>query len=441
MQGPGRRIMVIGVRHLVLFMLFLASSVVNGDRAIMSIVGSMISKSLGLSHIAMGYIFSASAASYLVMQVPGGLLLDRYGARWIYTGAMTFCAIFTMAQGGVSFLHGSAAIVVLLVIRSLFGVAATPCVPANARLTATWFPAPERGFATAIFNSAQYFALLVFGPLIGWIAHTFSWPWTFFTLGATGFAVALAFPFVVRSPLRHPLMRREELDYIERHGALIHIETARRMRGFPWRDLRQIAFHRRLLGLYLYQYCIGVLMSFFLSWFPIYLVEQQGMSVLQAGVVTAVTALSGLLGNVTGGLLSDSLLKRSGSLTRARRIPILLGMLLALSILVCDFATSRIVVIVIMSVVLFGKGLAAMGWTMISDVSPKDLIGATGGLFNMVSNIAGVLTPIVIGYIVASSHSFNWALVFVAAHCLIGIFAFLVVMGRVERIELSAAGS
>jgi ACS family glucarate transporter-like MFS transporter len=426
---------VVRVRYLVLAMLFVASSVAYGDRALLGILGSTVSRALGLSHVAMGFILSAHAASYLLMQVPGGLLLDRYGARWIYTGAIVLCALFTMAQGGVSLLHGGMAVAALLAIRFLFGIAAAPCVPANARLTACWFPASERATATAIFNSAQYFALLFFGPLIGWVAHTASWPSAFFLLGSIGLVVAIIFPFVVRSPLRHPLMRREELDYIRQNGALVHIETTASSIAFPWQALREIAFHRRLLGLYLYQYCIGVLSSFFMSWFPIYLVEQQGMSVLQAGVMTGVTALFGFLGNVTGGVVSDKLLRSTGSLTRARQVPVLTGMILAATVVAADLTTSRVLVIVFVSAAFFGKGLAAMGWTMIADVSPKDLIGGAGGLFNMVANIAGVLTPIVIGYIVAMTHAFDLAIVYVAAHCLIGILAFTLVIRRIERIE------
>jgi len=424
------------VRYLVLSMLFIASAVSYGDRAILGIVGSAVSRDMGLDPIAMGYILSASAISYLMVQIPGGLLLDRFGSRWIYAGAIALWSLFTVGQGLSGLLRGQAALMTLLLVRLAFGLCSAPTVPANARITASWFPTSERGAAAAIFNSAQYFALVVFAPLVGWTAHTLSWHWPFYLLGAIGLAVAALFPFVVRSPLQHPLIGKGELDYIERGGALVNIETQNTPGAFTWRNLRQIALHRRLLGLYLFQYCIGVVVSFFVTWFPAYLVEQRGLTLAQGGALMAVPALFGLLGNVTGGFVSDALLRRTGLLTFARKLPACAGLILAMSILGCDFTSSPLVAVGIMSLAFFGKGLAAIGWTMILDTSPKELIGITGGVFNMVSNVAAVVTPIVVGHIVGAFGSFDWAFVFVFAHCLIGLSAVLMLIGPIERITI-----
>jgi ACS family glucarate transporter-like MFS transporter len=92
--------------------------------------------------------------------------------------------------------------------------------------------------------------------------------------------------------------------------------------------------------------------------------------------------------------------------------------------------------IAIMSIAFFGKGVAALGWTMVSDIAPRNMIGATGGLFNMVSASSGVLTPLVMGYVVHASGSFNWAVVYVAAHGLLGMAAFALLIRRIERIEM-----
>lgn len=426
------------VRYLVLVTLFLVSALNYADRAVLGLVGASVSHALALTPVAMGYVLSASSISYFLAQVPGGVLLDRFGSRWIYTGAIALWSLLTVAQGWVGLLHGFYAVAALVGVRLLFGIAIAPAVPANARIAASWFPTSERATAMAVFNSSQYLSLIVFAPVLGWIAHRLSWPWACYFLGALGLVAALVFPAIIRSPLRHPLIRPSELDYIKSQGALVDIET-----GKPgilrWHNLRPLAGDRLLLGLYLFQYCLIVLATFFMTWFPIYLVQQKGLSMVDADLALALPALFGLIGNLAGGLASDTLLRRTGSLTLARKLPVIAGLLLAMSIFACDFLVSRTAIITVMSIAFFGRGLAAMGWTMVSDISPQELIGVTGGAFNMISNVAAAITPIVMGYIVAATGSFNWAIAFVFLHCLVGFLAISVMIGRIRRVSLAAA--
>jgi ACS family glucarate transporter-like MFS transporter len=170
-------------------------------------------------------------------------------------------------------------------------------------------------------------------------------------------------------------------------------------------------------------------------------VQQRGLSVLAAGFMTAIPALCGFAGGILGGLASDVLLRRTGSLTQARKWPVLIGMLLALLIVACNFTQSRTLVIVFMSLAFFGKSFAALGWTVISDTSPKELVGVTGGVFNTVGNLSGIITPIVIGHIFARLGSFDWALAFVAVHGLIAIFAYFVIVPDIARVELQPSGA
>jgi len=423
----------------VLLALFVVSSINFGDRAAMAVAGPAVSAALHLDPIVMGYVLSAFAISYVIAQVPGGALLDRYGSRWIYTGGLALWSLFTLVQGWAGLFSGLTAAVLLFVMRFAEGVASAPSIPANARIAASWFPASERGLATAIFNASQYFSLVAFAPLMGWLVHRFGWPWVFYVMGGLGLAAAAVLPFVVRSPLKSPLINEAELSYIERGGALVHIEGRSAVTHFTWQNVRQLIVNRMLLGVYLGQYCVGALTYFFVTWLPIYLVEQRGLSILNAGLLTAVPAICGFAGGISGGVLSDAILRRTGSLTIARKAPVLIGMAMAALIVACNFTASQTAVIVLMSIAFFGKGLAALGWTVISDVSPKELVGVTGGVFNTVSNIPGIVTPIVIGYIVARLGSFDWALVFVAAHCLIAVFAYFVVVQSIERIELAPA--
>lgn len=112
-------------------------------------------------------------------------------------------------------------------------------------------------------------------------------------------------------------------------------------------------------------------------------------------------------------------------------------MLLATLIIACVWAESEAWVITFMALAFFGKGVASLGWAIMADVAPKQLAGLSGGVFNMFGNIAGIVTPIVVGFIVAATGSFDWALIFVGAHCLLTIFAFLVIVGPIRRLELA----
>jgi ACS family glucarate transporter-like MFS transporter len=112
-------------------------------------------------------------------------------------------------------------------------------------------------------------------------------------------------------------------------------------------------------------------------------------------------------------------------------------MVLAIAIIASVFVEAEWLVVTLMAIAFFGKGVASLGWAVMSDVAPKSLAGLTSGVFNMFGNIAGIVTPIVIGYIVAGTGSFDGALVFVGAHCLLTIFAFLVIVGPIRRLELN----
>jgi ACS family glucarate transporter-like MFS transporter len=191
-----------------------------------------------------------------------------------------------------------------------------------------------------------------------------------------------------------------------------------------------------LLGVYLGQYCITTLTYFFLTWFPVYLVKERGFSILNAGFVAALPAICGFGGGVLGGIVSDWLLRRGKSLTVARKTPIVIGMLLSTAMIACNYVDSAALVVGIMALAFFGKGLGALGWAVVSDTSPKEIAGLSGGLFNTFGNTAAITTPIVIGYLVKGSGSFNSALVFVAANALVAVLSYLVVVGEIKRVEL-----
>ena len=181
-----------------------------------------------------------------------------------------------------------------------------------------------------------------------------------------------------------------------------------------------------------------MLTYFFVTWFPIYLVKERGLSILQAGFTAALPALCGFAGGILGGMISDGLLKKTGNLDIARKTPLLLGMVLATCIILCNYVEQEWLVIVIMAAAFFGKGVASLGWAVVADTSPKEMAGVTGGIFNTFGNVAGIVTPIVIGYIVKATGSFDGALIFVGVHCVICILAYFLIVGKIQRLELKA---
>jgi ACS family glucarate transporter-like MFS transporter len=424
-------------------MLFVITALNYADRAALSIAGPAAAKQLGLNAIAMGYIFSAFGWAYVIGQVPSGWLLDRFGSKRVYTlGILTWC-IFTMLQGSAGSFRFVAPAVALFSLRFLMGLAESPSFPGNARIVAAWFPSQERGTASAIFNSAQYFATVLFAPIMGWITHVFGWQYTFVIMGGLEILLLPVWSAVIYSPKQHPRLNRSELEYIERGGGLVNMDDGGRTRGSgggaKWSIIKQLLGNRMLLGIYLGQYCITTLTYFFITWFPVYLVQGRGMTILKAGFVASLPALCGFSGGVLGGLFSDCLLRKGYSLTAARKTPIVIGMLLSVSMVICNYVDAVWVVVCIMSLAFFGKGMGALGWAVVSDTSPKESAGLCGGVFNTFGNVAAITTPIIIGYIVQVTKSFNGALVFVSANAVGAIVSYLVVVGEIQRMQLKPA--
>ncbi|MGU3540092.1 MFS transporter [Methylobacterium sp. A54F] len=426
------------VRLGIVTMLFIATTINYADRATLSIAGPALAKDLGLDAVSMGYVFSAFAWSYVLAQLPGGWLLDRYGAKWVYAGAVFLWSLFTLLQGAVGFFTGFAAVAVLFCLRLCVGLAEAPVFPANARITAAWFPTAERGTASAFFNSAQYFATVLFAPLMGWVVHTFGWEHVFTMMGVIGIVFALIWTQTVHGPKEHPSINQGELDYLAAGGALLDMDgrTGAAAPGNSWDTIRQLLANRMLLGIYIGQYCITTLTYFFLTWFPVYLVKERGLSILQAGFAAVLPALCGFIGGILGGWISDLLLKRGHSLTVARKVPIVGGMLLSMVIIGCNYVQADAVVVGLMALAFFGKGIGALGWAVVSDTSPRTSGGLSGGLFNTFGNTAGITTPIAIGYIVHATGSFNGALVFVGLNALVAVLCYLVIVGEIKRVEL-----
>ncbi|WP_194207032.1 MFS transporter [Superficieibacter sp. 1612_C1] len=429
----------IPTRYIILLIIFIVTAVNYADRATLSIAGTEVAKELHLSAISMGYIFSAFGWAYLLMQIPGGWLLDKFGSKKVYTYSLFFWSLFTFLQGFVDIFPLAWAGMSMFVMRFMLGFSEAPSFPANARIVAAWFPTKERGTASALFNAAQYFSLAIFSPLLGWLVFAWGWEHVFTVMGVIGFVLTGVWAKFIHNPTDHPRMSAQELDYITKGGAVVdmdHKKPGVTNSGPKLHYIKQLLTNRMMLGVFFGQYFINTITWFFLTWFPIYLVQDKGMSILKVGLVASIPALCGFAGGVLGGVFSDHLIKRGATITLARKLPIVLGMLLASTIILCNYTNNTTLVVALMALAFFGKGFGALGWPVISDTAPKEIVGLCGGVFNVFGNVASIATPLVIGYLVSELHSFNAALIFVGCSALMAMICYLFIVGDIKRMEL-----
>lgn len=432
------------VRWLIVAMLFVITSINYGARTTLGITGKDMSFSLNFAPEHLGIIFSSFSVAYVLGQFPGGWLLDKFGSKKVYFGSVLLWSAFICLQGTlseldkISFLQGHI-LYIAMGIMFLVGLSESPAFPANSRIIAAWFPAKERGTAAAIFNAAQYFSTAIFAPIMGWLIYNYGWESVYFFMGGLGVIISFVMLKVIYSPKQHPLVNQAELDYIEEGGALVNMDdqaTDKKNSGPKLGYIKQLFASRMMVGIYLGQYCINCLTFFFISWFPIYLATERHLDIKSVGFIAAIPAICGFVGGITGGVLSDKLLRVTNSLAIARKTPIIIGMLISMSMIFCNYVDSIYLVIFFMSLAFFGKAVGALGWAVLADTAPKEISGLAGGLFNMCGNLSSIVTPAVIGYIVGHTGKFEWALVFVAAHAFIAIISFLFIAGPIKRLEL-----
>jgi ACS family glucarate transporter-like MFS transporter len=443
-SGPVKSLLVektTHIRYLIVAMLFIASCFSYGDRVALSIAGTAMQKELSLDPVKLGFLLSGFSWAYVLGQLPSGGLLDRYGSKRVYGISIVLWSLCAFLVGFTGYLTAAWAFSAIFFLRLVSGLAQSPVFPGNGRIVAAWFPTAERGGASAIFNASQYFALVAFAPLFGWLTHTYGWRSCFWFMGFFGLVLAFVWTKTVYNVKDHPLVSQSEIECIESGGGLVNVDRVAggkaRNNPLTWAGVRQLLQQRMLVGIYLGQFCITTLTYFFITWFPVYLVQARHMSILKGGFAAALPALCGSVGGVLGGVSSDALLRKGYSLTFARKAPIIAGMLLSVTMIACNYTSVESLMMFLMSLAFFGKGFGALGWTVIADTSPKELIGLNGGVFNLFGNIAGITTPIVIGYIVKKTGSFNDALIFVGVTALLAIFSYVVIVGEIKRLELN----
>ncbi|MDG1644161.1 MFS transporter [Klebsiella huaxiensis] len=426
-------------RYYILFMITLVLTLATGDRATLSVAGPEMQKELGITAVEIGYLFSAFSWAYVISMTPAGWVADKVGSKRAMFLGILLWSVMTVFMGLVSYV--TFVVPALLILRFLLGVCESPVGPSAGRIIAAWFPSQERGVAGAIFNSAQYASLAIFTPLMAWLCHAFGWDHVFIVMGVIGIIIAFCWSKFFYVPTKHPGINNEEMEYLKEGGALVELDTVASVKGerkrTGWQEIGQLFKSRMLIGIFIGQYCISAITWFFMTWFPIYLVKERGMSILQAGFMASVPAICGLVGGIMSGFFSDWLLRKTNNLSLARKVPITIGLTMSASMILCNYVGSEALVMFLMSAAFFGKGFGSLGWAVVADTAPKEIIGTTGGLFNSLGNIAGIVTPVVIGYILQETGSFANALVFVGTHGIIAVCSYWFIVGKIERLKIA----
>lgn len=418
------------VRYAMLSLVFVNVMINYLDRSNLAVAGSSISAVYKLSDGEMGLIFSAFSWAYAFLQIPGGMIADKFGPRVLYAFCLVTWSIATMglglAKGFTSFFG----------VRLGIGALEAPSYPINNRVVTSWFPDNERAGATAIYVSGQFIGLAFLSPVLVLLQHNFGFSWMFAITGSIGLVWGFVWYFFYRDPLEHPKVSKTELDHIEQGGGLLRGKVDDATKSQPWQraNLKLIFSNSTLWGVYIAQFCVNAMLWFFLTWFPTYLVKFRGLDFVKSGYLQSIPFLAACAGLLLSGFISDRLARKGWSVAMARKVPIIIGLLISVSIVGPNYTSDTVWVIFFLSLAFFGAGMALISWVFVSILSPKHLVGLTGGVFNFIGNLAGIVVPIVIGLLIRGGN-FDNALVFIGVLGFIGAMSYIFLVRKVERIK------
>ncbi|MGN8025502.1 MFS transporter [Microbacterium sp. 22242] len=417
------------VRWSIGILLFFAVLINYIDRSSMSVAEHGMQTEFGLTPGEMGIILGSFGWSYALMQIPMGMLLDKIGIKWVMRAATTLWAISCFLTAMVSGMG------LLLIARLILGFAEAPIFPGAMKVTGYWFPRSERGLATVIFDSGQRLSNVIGFPIVGAAVAVFGWRGAFITIGVLSVIYTIVFFIRYRDPKemnRRGKLGDAELDHILSGGAQ-HEDAPR---PNPFANLGYILRQRKVWGMSLGLGCAGYVQWMLLTWLPGFLQSQMHMNVANSGLVTAVPWLVAVIVQyLLPGFWLDRLIRNGKSSTLVRRVFITAGMILAIAIVGTAFTHDLIWSLVWITLGTTGITIAfSVTNSLPALIAPEGAVGATGAVMNTVNNIIGTTAPIVTGFIVQFTGSFAWAFITAGIMLVIGLFFYIVVLGRIEQI-------
>ena len=396
------------------------------DRVNLSVSKDALNAAFGISAVTFGYLSSAYNWTYAALQLPSGLLLDKFGVRRV--GRMS-TILWAVASFGAAVSTGIGG---FLAARLLLGIGEAPTFPANSKAVGYWFPKQERSLATAIFDSMAKLSSGIGVPLLGVLLLHFGWRWSFAATGFISILYFILFYAFYRNPSEDQGLSPAERQFIAKGGAQPE-DRAKAEKGAPlWYLLRQRSVSGLALGFFGYNYTFYLL----LTWLPSYFLAVHNVDLLHSVVYTSVPWLFATLTDlVIGGWLVDALIQRGWNAVRIRQTVLIVGTSLGLGILGAASARSAAGALIWISISIGGLSAASpVGWSIPSLIAPKESVGTVGGILNFSNQLAAIAAPIVTGYVVEATHSYSWAFLAATAILLISIGAYIFLLGRMETV-------
>lgn len=398
---------VFKVRHLILAIMCLLYFIAYIDRVNISVAAPFISKEFGLTPTELGAVFSAFAFPYAAMQILGGWCADKFGPRRVLTVLSLIWATATILCG---FTWGLTS---LIVFRFVLGVGEGGAFPTATRAFTFWLPVSERGFAQGITHSFARLGGAVAPPVVIGIVALYGWRESFIVLGVISLAWTVLYVWFFRNtPVEHKWVTPRELDEIG-------VDTARMKSAAkgktPWKEMIS-----KMWLVTFVDFCYGWSLWVFLTWLPSYLKDARGFDLKQLALFASLPLLAGVVGDTLGGVASDFIYKRTRNLKIARRAMLVIGMGGALLFILPVVGTKNpMTAVALLAASFFFLELTnAVLWSLPMDIAGA-YAGTAGGMMNTGFGVAGMVSPLVFGFLIQSTGSYQ--VPFLASAGLLGI--------------------
>ncbi|APZ43757.1 MFS transporter [Acidihalobacter ferrooxydans] len=396
------------VRWKIFWLLLLLITINYIDRASLSVAMPLISKEFHIGPAIEGLLLSSFFWTYALMQIPGGMLADRYGPRVVIAGATVGWGLFQALAAASIGWSG------LLIARLGLGTAEAPIYPAGGKLNSLWMTKNERGRGATLLDGGAPLGSALGGIIIaGLIAYLGSWRLSFVLAGVGTMIVGyFAWRFIRNNPSEHPGVNSVEISHIEDSHAK---ERALEPRGGNSKFI-EIFRYRSVWGMFFGWLCFNVLFYGLLTWMPTYLSEVQGLDIKQIGGAIFIMFFSGFIGELVGGWLADRWKATGASEGNVLRVMFGFASLIAsISIFSVAEVKNPMVIIGLLSSTLFFLRWCGLYWSLPSIIATHDRVGALGGVMNLGGNVAGIGVPIAVGFIVQTTGSFYLGIMLFAA--------------------------
>jgi MFS family permease len=372
------------------------------DRSTLAVGNLKIRQEFGINATAIGALQSAWSITYAFCQVPIGYFLDRLGPRYLVGFALI---LWSVAQG----LGGLASSYVLLLwTRVGLGAAESPAFPAAVRVTSDWFHVRDRGRPTGLYNAGGSIGPAIAPPLLTGLMLAFDWRVMFVAMGIVGVLSAGIWFLIYRDPAKAPL-EPQDVAYLAENRA-----AARKVEARQWGRLVR---HRPMWGLMLAAFFGGYAVWMYQTWLPAYLEMQQHISIARTGMLASIPLVCSILGAISGGAVSDRLVRRGMHIVAARRVPSIVGLILSgVFTITATQAHGATQAVVLISAAMFFLAFGIAGkWTLITAVAPQSYCTSVASIQNFGGYLGGTVSPIVTGFVVDRTGSFVVALAIGAA--------------------------